>query len=154
LIKIRAATAPAGIELACERREGALRGSRLNVRKLKVEEVACERLALIVDGMAPGVGDLKLLAAGAVARDRGERVVIGGALARSPGDIGQSIIKAMRAQAIRAVHDVGGDQLAAERAESVHFDGPTLLDLLLHAEEEALHVGVAQARIEQCQVRE
>ena len=152
LVEIGVAAVAVAVELLGE--GGAQSGGEeelLTAVKSRSKKSRDERVALIVDGVAPRVGGLGLDRAGPVADQGRERIVIGSALAGAPGDIGEIFVGTAGAGCggELAIHEVGGDEPPSQ--EPVPFTSTLRFSLngVLHAEEEGLRVAVAQLRVDQ-----
>src|SRR5262249_8063445 len=154
LIEIGVAPVPARIELARERSVLAARGVRADAREQQIEKITRQRLALLVNRVAPGISELKLLAPGAIAGHRRQRVVIGKPLPGAIVDNPEIVVEAAESHAVSPVHDIGDDQLAPQRSQRIDLDRPVVAHLPLDPEKIAVHVSVAQVLIEERQVRE
>ena len=155
LVEIGVAAVSGGIELAREGGAAARVVTGGDACEVQVEEVARQRLALIVEGMAPGVGGLELMARAAIARHCRQGIVAGGALRGAIGDVRQVGIVTPGGNAGKwPVHQIGGDEAAAEGSQPIHLHHPAITKAPLDAVEIALRVAGGETGVKHGQARE
>src|SRR5437764_2464503 len=140
LVEVRGGAVRMAIELLCESSLSGERTGGVEIGEVQIEEVSRQRVALIVDGVGPGVRSLEHPEGGTITRYRGQRVVIRCSLARAPLDC---ILQIGIVRMKRAIHDIGGQKAAAKCAQGIQLHVPAIGNALLQSQKVTLGIAAA-----------